>query len=176
MTEMKCDNCGQIFISLKNAPLTKTPRCPSCRIIWRREYQRKLMRQRGGITNFRKNIKVLDLDKLYRMPKYSSFEEARKKDLELRREYQTRPRLELIKLLDSRCKKCGFNDIRALQIDFINGGHMRIKKERFKNDSTAMWRFYLNNIENRKEIQLLCANCNWIKRYENGETKPRTLL
>ena len=64
----------------------------------------------------------------------------------------------------------GCKDIRALQIDHIHGGgNLQWKKlgladfQRYK---------YLVNLpvkELKKDYQVLCANCNWIKKYEKGE-------
>lgn len=70
--------------------------------------------------------------------------------------------------LGGKCVKCGFKDVRALQIDHINGGGSQERKERdFKMN------FHKHVLESfiRKEnkYQLLCANCNWIKRFENKE-------
>ena len=67
------------------------------------------------------------------------------------------------------CKKCGFSDYRALQIDHILGGGVKS----FKNN----WRlrkpkYYFEVIsKNPEQYQVLCANCNWIKRFENNEIK-----
>ena len=62
------------------------------------------------------------------------------------------------------CFKCGFSDQRALQLDHVNGGGV---KEIKKMGSYAVYRKALKDTEGL--YQLLCANCNWIKRYENLE-------
>lgn len=74
-----------------------------------------------------------------------------------------RVRKEALEILGSKCCKCGFSDIRALQIDHINGGGNRERKE--KGD----YAMYKGVILNPEKYQLLCANCNWIKRHENHE-------
>ena len=57
-----------------------------------------------------------------------------------------------------RCVKCGFDDIRALQIEHKNGGKNFINQY-------EMYRFYVSNPEKAKEkLQVMCANCNWIKK------------
>ena len=68
-----------------------------------------------------------------------------------------------------KCVKCGYDDYRAMQIDHINGGGMKHIRS-FSSNKT-----YLRTVEgNRKEFQVLCANCNRIKVYENQEyAKPR---
>lgn len=81
--------------------------------------------------------------------------------------YYKRERESIIKLLGSICVKCNFSDPRALQIDHINGGGVRELKSLSYTQYYKKIRESLTN--NRKEYQLLCANCNWIKRHENNE-------
>lgn len=79
-------------------------------------------------------------------------------------------RKKLMKLLGNKCMKCGFDDYRALQIDHKNGGGLRqVKKYK---GSYYIYKHYLENpTARRHDIQLLCANCNWIKRYKNKEVR-----
>jgi hypothetical protein len=66
------------------------------------------------------------------------------------------------------CCRCGFADPRALQIDHVAGdgqGDRRLKRSRI-----AWYRAVREDAAGR--FQLLCANCNWIKRWENGEHLP----
>lgn len=78
-------------------------------------------------------------------------------------------RLEIItKLSNSKCERCGFDDIRALQLDHIKGDGSKDRK-RFKNIQ-YLWLYYNEHPEiARKKLQVLCANCNWIKRSEKNE-------
>ena len=73
-------------------------------------------------------------------------------------------------LLGNKCVHCGFSDPRALQIDHVHG-------EANKNgrlQGSAYYREILESIEQGEEkYQLLCANCNWIKRVENKECYKR---
>lgn len=52
----------------------------------------------------------------------------------------------------------------ALQIDHVNGdGYIKRK-------SIKSYEAQLKDIkEHKEEYQVLCANCNWIKKYENKE-------
>lgn len=75
----------------------------------------------------------------------------------------------VLELLGGKCKKCGFSDIRALQLDHINGGG---NKEYKKLGNYAVYRRIIKNFSFEKlHYQILCANCNWIKRYENKEIR-----
>jgi hypothetical protein len=65
--------------------------------------------------------------------------------------------------LGARCSHCGFGDRRALQIDHINGGG---SKNRKNFSQTTFLKYVLDNLG---LFQILCANCNWIKRRENKE-------
>jgi hypothetical protein len=63
------------------------------------------------------------------------------------------------------CVKCGFDDIRALSIDHINGGG---SKHRASINHTNIYRWLAKN--NYPEgYQTLCMRCQWIKRGENNE-------
>lgn len=67
--------------------------------------------------------------------------------------------------LGGKCKNCGFSDFRALHIDHINGGGT-------KENKNTSWLSRYNNIllgNFTGKYQLLCANCNFIKRYTNNE-------
>lgn len=64
------------------------------------------------------------------------------------------------------CRRCGFGDIRALSIDHINGGGNRHRKEIGRGNS--FWRWLKKN-NYPSGFQILCMNCQFIKRYENKE-------
>jgi len=61
------------------------------------------------------------------------------------------------------------SDVRCLQIDHVNGhGHKDIRETSLCR--TTYYREVLKRIkEGSKDYQLLCANCNWIKKAENQE-------
>lgn len=71
---------------------------------------------------------------------------------------------EIFRHFGYKCARCGFSDTRALQIDHPHGGGRQERKQ--KSAGVSYYRFVLDHIEN---YQLLCANCNWIKREENDE-------
>ena len=77
-------------------------------------------------------------------------------------------RNKLIDKMGGKCVKCSFSDIRALHVDHIHGGG---NKER-QRLGPRYWKKVLESVNNNEEkYQLLCANCNSIKRYENNELK-----
>ena len=86
------------------------------------------------------------------------------------RDDSARERLDLkvqcFEKLGSKCCHCGYDtDERALQIDHVHGGGT---KERKKLRSTrALYKKVLADTQGN--YQLLCANCNQIKKHENEE-------
>lgn len=66
------------------------------------------------------------------------------------------------------CTKCGFDDIRALTLDHINGGGNQHRK---KTNMIGGCYFYrrLRNDGFPKGYQTLCMNCQLIKKAENKE-------
>src|SRR6266850_2117627 len=81
-------------------------------------------------------------------------------------------RQEVLKALGDRCSRCGFTDWRALQIDHINGGGLI---EHQKYSGSRYHPHVLRSVKRgSKKYQLLCANCNWIKRYEQHEISNKT--
>ena len=86
------------------------------------------------------------------------------KDYRRRREQELRR--QVLELLGDKCAACGFSDIRALEIDHIDGGGYRAKLH------VSVLRRYKNILEARGEgRQLLCANCNQIKKHVNKENR-----
>ena len=75
-------------------------------------------------------------------------------------------RLRVLRMLGAKCARCGFKDRRALQIDHINGGGTAEKKA-FGGGGRRYWKMVAER--GASAYQILCANCNWIKRTENGE-------
>lgn len=61
----------------------------------------------------------------------------------------------------------GCTNLRLLQVDHINGGGS--KEQRKLGGPDAVWRKILKMDNPEFEYQLLCANCNWEKRYVKQE-------
>lgn len=75
-------------------------------------------------------------------------------------------RLKVIQHLGGCCKRCGFADYRALQVDHVNGGGLKELRTEGGGGTRYLKKVIADTDGN---YQLLCANCNWIKRYEQGE-------
>jgi hypothetical protein len=73
----------------------------------------------------------------------------------------------VIRHFSSKCGRCGFDDPRALQIDHVNGdGYLDRKLTKSHN-----WELFHEIVlaDKAGRFQLLCANCNWIKKSEDRE-------
>jgi hypothetical protein len=79
-------------------------------------------------------------------------------------------RQKLLALLGSHCVRCGYDaDWRALEIDHISGGGAQDRKA-----ARSLGAYYQAILDcGGVGYQILCANCNRIKRYENREYRPR---
>jgi len=66
-------------------------------------------------------------------------------------------------VLGNQCCRCGFDNWKALQIDHVNGGGHQERKK------LGEYKMYKRVLQFSEDYQLLCANCNWIKRVDNGE-------
>lgn len=79
-------------------------------------------------------------------------------------QYARERRQQAIEILGGECSSCGIADIRVLQIDHINGGgHQELLEKGSNHVTTKIFRGETD------DYQILCANCNWIKRWENNE-------
>ena len=96
----------------------------------------------------------------------------RKKVNATRRQWVANSRAAVLLRLGAVCIRCGYLDSRALQIDHIFGGG----NKELKAMGETKYYAYLNHLsleELKARYQILCANCNWIKRSENGENCQR---
>ena len=77
------------------------------------------------------------------------------------RNRQKKIKEQVFDILGRRCVQCGFSDARALQVDHVNGGGNQHRKKR------SSWGSYRDVITaNGEGYQVLCANCNQIKRHK----------
>ena len=69
-----------------------------------------------------------------------------------------------VKMLGNKCSQCGFDDLRALEIDHINGGGNEHRRKR------GAWGVYYDVLHSEgKGYRLLCANCHSIETSERRQ-------
>ncbi len=70
--------------------------------------------------------------------------------------------------------ECTVSDRRCLQIDHINGDGVA---DRGRLKTVGVVNYYFNHLaEARDKIQVLCANCNWVKRHRNHEHRNGKII
>jgi hypothetical protein len=95
--------------------------------------------------------------------------EGRATNREHLRKQRAKIRHAALAVLGDKCVRCGFTDKRALQIDHIRGGGNKERREGGKTQ-IQLYRWIVANVPSAKaKFQILCANHNWIKRFENKE-------
>jgi hypothetical protein len=81
-------------------------------------------------------------------------------------------RRRIFDLLGNRCIVCGFDNPTTLQIDHVNGGGTKERQLYRTRGLRTYYRDILKKIEiGDASYQLLCANCNCIKKDRSGEEK-----
>jgi len=87
------------------------------------------------------------------------------RERQIRNDKETREELKSAVLAQygNACVSCGFTDVRALQLDHKFGGGCQ---ERKRHSLKTMYKMALATPD---RYQILCANCNWIKRAERNE-------
>ena len=100
--------------------------------------------------------------------RYFSKPGRKKEQSERMRAINRRVKLEVLRHYsrDLKCARCGFNDVRALSIDHINGGGQRQVRS-----GVTMLYHWLRRNNYPADFQVLCMNCQFIKREENKECK-----
>lgn len=76
----------------------------------------------------------------------------------------------IVTRLGGKCQKCGFTDRRALQIDHVNNDGDQERKN-FSSTEIIARLLKLDETTLHTNYQVLCANCNWIKKYEIHELR-----
>ena len=97
---------------------------------------------------------------------YKNREDHRQLDAKLHRDRQQKHRAELLGFMGGKCVRCGYDDYRALAIDHVNGGGTIDRRKFGGNYFSAVLQLVKSG---SKDYQVLCSNCNTIKRHENDE-------
>lgn len=104
------------------------------------------------------------------------FRRERKKDYAVtHKNWRDKVRMNVLEFFGSKCCVCGFSDHRALQLDHIKGDGYAERRTTLGRPTSQLVRTMIasNPLLVRQRYQLLCANCNWIKRYDKQEHKKR---
>ena len=83
--------------------------------------------------------------------------------------YDRQCRIEAIKLYGGKCARCGFADWRALQFDHTAGNGNQHRQTVAHGKGGGEYYLEIIRAHESSQFQILCANCNVIKRYENSE-------
>ena len=75
----------------------------------------------------------------------------------------------LLNEFGGRCVRCGETNYVVLQVDHVFGGG--VKEIRRFNHMGGLKDYYALIRANPSRYQILCANCNWIKRYQDSEQR-----
>jgi len=78
--------------------------------------------------------------------------------------HSMRARVAAIWLLGHKCERCGNKDLRVLQIDHRKDNGAEERK------TLHQAQVYMRVLRCPEEYQVLCANCNWLKRWESTAT------
>jgi len=92
------------------------------------------------------------------------------------RDFNARKKAELLTFFGGKCVRCGFVDPRALQMDHIDGDGRRYRAEGLHGLHARYKMMRDDPTQARAVFQLLCANCNFIKRDEDYEYGRRARL
>lgn len=103
--------------------------------------------------------------KINGMTSRQKYKKAHKKEFKKYKMFSNKELRSLVMcLLGERCAKCGYSDSRALQIDHIDGGGSKERRE------IGARGILIKILEHGiSGYQVLCYNCGQIKRIENRE-------
>ena len=116
-------------------------------------------RRTGKCKHCGKKTESVYCSKQCQLKYWNSSEEAvKKKNIQ-----QWKRKIKILKSLGGKCKKCGTNDIRILDID-----HIEMKDKKLKYQKTYSLTLRLKDWEeNMDNLQILCANCHRIKTWND---------
>lgn len=112
----------------------------------------------------------------------SNGQRCRACEFQKRQEYMKRYRISIkIRALEHysvhrpvRCSNCPIDDLRVLTLDHINGRSHELTPSKRGSGSVVGSSWYRRMVLHEAwepDLQVLCQNCQWIKRDERGETR-----
>ena len=177
ITEKRCRYCGRLlpvscfYVKKDNADGYRY-KCKQCRKAFVRQHyvvHREEILQKQRVFRAEHPKEYLESARQYRIEHHDKVREQTRKSVQkVRKAVLERITEAHAGFAMPLCAKCGFADTRALQIDHINGGGCKELRK------MTNWTFYqhilhLPKEEIREKYQVLCANCNVIKKEEKRE-------
>jgi hypothetical protein len=166
-TKELCRKCGVVLTEENMTKHATWKLCKNCYRSYKREWYSKNKEKK---LEYWKRYRENNLDKIREKrkrewKKIKSSPSLLKKHREKVKKQRWELKLEVLKHYspELKCARCGFNDVRALSIDHINGGGSRHIK---KIGASKFYRWLKKN-NYPSGFQVLCMNCQFIKRYEN---------
>jgi hypothetical protein len=141
--------------------------CPHCKENKSAEYYYANRRAKDGLSSYCKQCQ--NVIRRYKRANKLGFYAQKDRDAtrkRMREKIVVRKQL-ILNHYGQQCTRCGFNDIRALSVDHINGDGAKHRKEI---PSCNLYEWLIDN-DYPKGFQILCMNCQWIKRHENQECR-----
>jgi len=159
-TLKKCSFCGQ-FLDRSNFKTPKSHYCNVCR---------EIVEQKAIAYRLQWKKDNWDRQKLYQKRNRMK-PEHKIKAAKWKRARGQIYRMRVLKHYspDLKCIGCGFSDVRALTIDHIDGGGCAHRREiKVNHNAREFYRWIIKN-NFPDGFQILCCNCQSIKRWENRE-------
>jgi len=156
----ECVYCGRVFEPRHSLHKYCSPLCKQYE--WNKRHPDAVKRKQKKWRE-KNREKLKEYGRIHtqrRMERYRLDEDYRRRYLEKRKLHLEKIRLEIIRGLGGRCRRCGTSDTRVLQVH-----HSSLK------DTPRGWasriyalRYQLN--EGKDNLELLCANCHIIRHIE----------
>ncbi|KKK80424.1 hypothetical protein LCGC14_2823640 [marine sediment metagenome] len=134
--------------------------------------ERWLQKQRAYGKAYRERKKAGVKPERKLSPHHHDHEGHKEWDAARARRNYGRVRVRALMFLGGCCARCGFRDMRSLNIDHVNGNGRKEKHEHRNIHLRGLW-LVQRALEEPGRYQVLCANCNSIKRCENKEYRKR---
>lgn len=167
----KCKKCGEskaleeFGVERRNLDGLKGS-CLKCDYKYKKDYiSRKYFRSKKGRERYNKMRLAIS---------YRWREKNRWKWLEIKRNWGTKRRFDVLCFyggVPPKCKKCGEERIWCLVIDHINNDGYQHRKSMGNKGGHDIYNWIVKNNYPTNKFQVLCHNCNWLKRREHRENK-----
>jgi len=140
--------------------------CSKCNIL--------LTKENSYLSDRRKNRSICKQCRKQKTKDWLKKHPLNKKQYNIRnRKYYKSLKRRIMELLGNKCNNCRIGDFRVLQIDHINNnGYEERKKIGNNGGGITQYLYIFKKLKSgSNDYQLLCANCNQIKKYEYNKSR-----